>query len=73
MVELIGDFLPRFKIEAGLIETTAQPLAILRDESRHQTAGNDGAHQKQSVEQAAHEKHADRPASNVRCVADGTR
>jgi hypothetical protein len=52
LIELVGDSLPGFKIESGLIKSTPQPLAVLRDETWQQTAGHDGGHQKQSIEQS---------------------
>ena len=57
LIELIGDSLPGLEIESGLIEATPQALAVLRDETRHQTAGHRRGHQKQSIEQSAQEQH----------------
>jgi hypothetical protein len=53
LVELVGDSLPGFEIESGLIESTSQALAVLRDEAWHQTPGYDGARYQQPIEQSA--------------------
>jgi hypothetical protein len=53
VIELIGEPLPRLKIEPRLIEMTAEALSVLRDEARDETTGHHRGDQQQSVEQTA--------------------
>jgi hypothetical protein len=54
---LISDLLPGSEIELRLIESTTEALDVLGNKARHETAGNDGGEQQQSVDQAAYEEH----------------
>ncbi len=55
LVELVGQLLPRRKIEARLIEAAAEALAVLGDEAGHQAAGHHGADEKNAIEQTPHQ------------------
>ena len=57
VIVLIGELLPWREVEPRLIEATAQPLAVLHDEARHETAGHHGACQQQSIEQTTQQQH----------------
>jgi hypothetical protein len=54
---LIGELLPRFKIEARLVEATAETLAVLGDEAGHKPAGHDRADQKQPIQKPTQDCH----------------
>lgn len=72
VVLLVGELLPGRKIERGLIESAAQALAILGDESRYQTAGDDGGNQQDSIEESAQKCHgAGRAPGEVRTLTCG--
>ena len=50
VVQLVGDLLPWFQIELRLVESAAEALAVLRNESWNQAAGHDGGDQQEAVE-----------------------
>ena len=54
---LVGELLPRCEIKRGLIESSAQALAVLGDESGDKAAGNDGGDQQDSIEETLQESH----------------
>jgi hypothetical protein len=49
----IGDFLKQREILQDLIEPSAEALAVLSDEARDTTGGNDAHHQDDSVDDPA--------------------
>jgi hypothetical protein len=54
---LVGDLLPGGKIQARLIEATAEALSILCDEPGHEAACHHGTDEEEPVKESADERH----------------
>ena len=62
---LVSDLLPGGEIEPRLVESTAEPLDVLRDEARHEAACDDGGEQQQPIDQATYEPHGNRASERA--------
>src|SRR5690348_466637 len=73
LIVLLGQPLPGLEIEPCLIEPSAETLAVLCDEARHETACDDGAYQQQAIEQASDKRHRRARGGDAQLACMGAR
>ena len=57
LVELVGEFLPGRQVKLRLVQAAAEALAILGDEARDESAGDDAADEQQAIQKASDDSH----------------